>query len=238
MTKFLKAILSITLFEFFDLFVLEFAAVGITTLFNGSASFFICIQMILRSSLIIALVLWMKKKGILVSFYGSKWKWSYLFYFLMVIFYSVVSKWVITAFQDQIVFAPDTVMIKLPDSVYLKGLGISIILEFAASVILAPISEELFYRSYLMNCFFKNNRFHLDILLSASLFSVVHFVYRFRDPITLTIYFIFGLFVAVVYKKHRDLRLVILLHSFSNFLAYWKPIWIFIYNYIYWHFLV
>lgn len=34
MTKFLKAILSITLFEFFDLFILEFAAVGITTLFN------------------------------------------------------------------------------------------------------------------------------------------------------------------------------------------------------------
>ena len=41
MTKFLKAIFSITLFEFFDLFVLELAAVGITTLFNGSASFFI-----------------------------------------------------------------------------------------------------------------------------------------------------------------------------------------------------
>ena len=54
----------------------------------------------------------------------------------------------------------------------------------------------------------------------------------------LTLYFIFGLFVAAVYKKHRDLRLVILLHSFSNFLVYWKPIWIFIYNYIYWHFLV
>ena len=238
MTKFLKAILSITLFEFVDLFVLELAAVGITTLFNGSASFFICIQMVLRILLIFALVLWMKKIGILVSFYGSKWKWSYLFYFLLVIFYSVVSKWVITAFQDQIVFATDTVLIKLPDSVYLRGLGISIILDFVASVILAPISEELFYRSYLMNCFFKNNRFHLDILLSAFLFSVAHFVYRFRDPIMLTLYFIFGLFVAAVYKKHRDLRLVILLHSFSNFLVYWKPIWIFIYNYIYWHFLV
>lgn len=85
MTKFLKAILSITLFEFFDLFVLELAAVGITTLFNGSASFFICIQMALRILLILVLVLWMKKKGILVSFYGSKWKWSYLFYFLLVI---------------------------------------------------------------------------------------------------------------------------------------------------------
>ena len=70
MTKFLKAIMSIALFEFFDLFVIELAAIGITTLFNGSASFIICIQMILRILLILALVLWMKKKGILVSFYG------------------------------------------------------------------------------------------------------------------------------------------------------------------------
>lgn len=238
MTKFLKAIMSIALFEFFDLFVIELAAIGITTLFNGSASFIICIQMILRILLILALVLWMKKKGILVSFYGSKWKWSYLFYFLLVIFYSVVSKWVITTFQDQIVFAPETVLIKLPDSVYLKGLGISIILNFAVSIIIAPIIEELFYRSYLMNCFFKNNRFHFDILLSAFFFSAAHFVYRFRDPIMLTDYFIFGVFLAAVYKKHRDLRLVVLLHSFSNFLVYWKPIWIFVYNYIYWHFLV
>lgn len=238
MTKFLKAIMSIALFEFFDLFVIELAAIGITTLFNGSASFIICIQMILRILLILALVLWMKKKGILVSFYGSKWKWSYLFYFLLVIFYSVVSKWVITTFQDQIVFAPETVLIKLPDSVYLKGLGISIILNFAVSIIIAPIIEELFYRSYLMNCFFKNNRFHFDILLSAFFFSAAHFVYRFRDPIMLTDYFIFGVFLAAVYKKHIDLRLVVLLHSFSNFLVYWEPIWIFVYNYIYWHFLV
>lgn len=144
MTKFLKAIMSIALFEFFDLFVIELAAIGITTLFNGSASFIICIQMILRILLILALVLWMKKKGILVSFYGSKWKWSYLFYFLLVIFYSVASKWVITTFQDQIVFAPETVLIKLPDSVYLKGLGISIILNFAVSIIIAPIIEEFF----------------------------------------------------------------------------------------------
>jgi membrane protease YdiL (CAAX protease family) len=220
MTKFLKAIMSIALFEFFDLFVIELAAIGITTLFNGSASFIICIQMILRILLILALVLWMKKKGILV------------------IFYSVVSKWVITTFQDQIVFAPETVLIKLPDSVYLKGLGISIILNFAVSIIIAPIIEELFYRSYLMNCFFKNNRFHFDILLSAFFFSAAHFVYRFRDPIMLTDYFIFGVFLAAVYKKHRDLRLVVLLHSFSNFLVYWEPIWIFVYNYIYWHFLV
>jgi len=85
---------------------------------------------------------------------------------------------------------------------------------------------------------FKESKFHLDVLLSGFLFAVFHLIHQYRDPITFSLYFCSGLFLATVYKKHKDIRLPIFLHGFSNFLTFWKPIWIFIFNYIYWHFLV
>ncbi|HEU7681499.1 TPA: hypothetical protein VWD07_000846 [Streptococcus pneumoniae] len=41
---------------------------------------------------------------------------------------------------------------------------------------------------------------------------------------------------ALVYRSTDNLRLTILCHSFFNFLNHAKPIWIFVYNYIYYHF--
>ncbi|MDB8643616.1 CPBP family intramembrane metalloprotease [Streptococcus australis] len=98
--------------------------------------------------------------------------------------------------------------------------------------------EEFIFRGYLMNAFFKESKFHLDVLLSGFLFAAFHLIHQYRDPITFALYFCSGLFFAAVYKKYKDIRLPIFLHGFSNFLTFWKPIWIFIFNYIYWHFLV
>ncbi|VTS72836.1 metal-dependent CAAX amino terminal membrane protease [Streptococcus australis] len=59
--------------------------------------------------------------------------------------------------------------------------------------------------------------------------------------IAIVIVFIFG--GAYIYNKLTKPSLCpktakLYQHGFSNFLTFWKPIWIFIYNYIYWHFLV
>lgn len=145
---------------------------------------------------------------------------------------------VATIFQNYIVPAPDDLLPRLPDSVFLQGTGIVVFLKFVQSIMTGPILEELLCRAYVMNTFFKNSRFHLDVLVSALLFSGLHLAFVFRDPISFLLFFVGGVFLAEIYKKHRDLRLVILLHAFYNFLPYWKPIWIFVYNYIYWHFLV
>ncbi|MDG8295857.1 CPBP family glutamic-type intramembrane protease [Streptococcus pneumoniae] len=49
-------------------------------------------------------------------------------------------------------------------------------------------------------------------------------------------YSLIGFFFALVYRSTDNLRLTILCHSFFNFLNHAKPIWIFVYNYIYYHF--
>ncbi|KXT78559.1 CPBP family glutamic-type intramembrane protease [Streptococcus sp. DD13] len=69
-------------------------------------------------------------------------------------------------------------------------------------------------------------------------FLTFHLIHQYRDSVTFSLYFCSELFFAAVYKKIKDIRLPIFLHAFSNFLTFWKPIWIFIFNYIYWHFLV
>ena len=157
-------------------------------------------------------------------------------YFALVLLWFFVERWVLQTFQDLLV--PVVHQTKLPSSIYLNGPGISGTLFFVLATITSPMIEEFIFRGYLMNVFFKESKFHLDVLLSGLLFAAFHLIHQYRDPVTFTLYFCSGLFFAAVYKKTKDIRLPIFLHAFSNFLTFWKPIWIFIFNYIYWHFLV
>ena len=192
--------------------------------------------LILYSLLLIAILFWLKKQKIDFRSNKQKWKRSYLRYFALVILWFFFERWVLQTFQDLLV--PVVRQTKLPTSIYLNGPGISSTLFFVLATITSPMIEEFIFRGYLMNVFFKESKFHLDVLLSGFLFAVFHLIHQYRDPITFSLYFCSGLFLAAVYKKHKDIRLPIFLHGFSNFLTFWKPIWIFIFNYIYWHFLV
>ncbi|MBZ2079230.1 CPBP family intramembrane metalloprotease [Streptococcus parasanguinis] len=236
--KYLKHMIALLCFHFIDMFVVVWMATNITAFFNGSFTFLYSIQLALECLLILGIILWLKREKILVTFTASKWKWAYLIYFLLDLLLRIMTIWISRAFQNYIVLVPNDLLPRLPDSVFLKGIGIVVFLDFAQSTVIYPILEELTCRAYMMNVFFKHSHLHLDVLVSALFFSVLHLVFVFRDPISFLLYFIGGVFFAEVYKKHRDLRLVILLHAFYNLLSYWKPIWIFVYNYIYWHFLV
>ena len=220
------------------LFVFGIDGLGIylTGVFNGDVSFLYFMYLILYSLLLIAILFWFKRQKIATCSNKQKWKWSYLAYFALVFLWFFFERWVLQAFQDLLV--PVVRQTKLPTSIYLNGLGISPTLFFVLATIISPMIEEFIFRGYLMNVFFKENKFHLDVLLSGFLFAVFHLIHQYRDPITFSLYFCSGLFLAAVYKKHKDIRLPIFLHGFSNFLTFWKPIWIFIFNYIYWHFLV
>ena len=235
--KYLKHVLSILIFLTIDQFILENIAVYITTVFNGSITFMILCLLMLQIFLISFIVLWMKKE-IPLNFKIPKWKWFYLCFFILAIILSILESWIKNVFHDFIILAPSVPHLKYPSSVYLKGPGISSILFFIYAIGIGPVMEEVIFRAYVMNAFFKNNKYHLDVLLSGMLFGVIHLIFRYRDPISFAIYFVYGLFFAGIYKKYKDIRLVILLHSFCNFYGYLKPIWIFVYNYIYWHFLV
>ena len=220
------------------LFVFGIDGLGIylTGVFNGDLSFLYFMYLILYSLLLIAILFWFKRQKIATHSNRQKWKWSYLGYFALVLLWFFFERWVLQAFQDLLV--PVVRQTKLPTSIYLNGPGISATLFFVLATITSPMIEEFIFRGYLMDVFFKESKFDLDVLLSGFLFAVFHLIHQYRDPITFSLYFCSGLFLAAVYKKHKDIRLPIFLHGFSNFLTFWKPIWIFIYNYIYWHFLV
>ncbi|WP_270333057.1 CPBP family intramembrane glutamic endopeptidase [Streptococcus koreensis] len=220
------------------LFVFGIDGLGIylTGVFNGDVSFLYFMYLILYSLLLITILFWFKRQKIATCSNKQKWKWSYLAYFALVFLWFFFERWVLQAFQDLLV--PVVRQTKLPTSIYLNGLGISATLFFVLATVTSPMIEEFIFRGYLMNVFFKESKFHLDVLLSGFLFAVFHLIHQYRDPITFSLYFCSGLFLATVYKKHKDIRLPIFLHGFSNFLTFWKPIWIFIFNYIYWHFLV
>ena len=111
------------------------------------------------------------------------------------------------------------------------------IFYFISSVIIAPIFEESVDRGYFMNTFFPNSKYYLDVILSALIFGLSHLILIHRDFISLIIYSFAGLFFALVYRWTKNLKITILCHSFFNFLTYAKPIWIFVYNYVYYHFL-
>lgn len=220
------------------LFVFGIEGLGIylTGVFNGDVSFLYFMYLILYSLLLIAILFWFKRQKIATHSNRQKWKWSYLGYFALVLLWFFFERWVLQTFQDLLV--PVVRQTKFPSSIYLNGPGISGTLFFVLATIISPMIEEFIFRGYLMNIFFKENKFHLDVLLSGLLFVAFHLIHQYRDPVTFVLYYCSGLFLAAVYKKHKDIRLPILLHAFSNFLTFWKPIWIFIYNYIYWHFLV
>ena len=220
------------------LFVFGIDGLGIylTGVFNGDVSFLYFMYLILYSLLLIAILFWFKRQKIATCSNKQKWKWSYLAYFALVFLWFFFERWVLQAFQDLLV--PVVRQTKLPTSIYLNGLGISATLFFVLATVTSPMIEEFIFRGYLMNVFFKESKFHLDVLLSGFLFAVFHLIYQYRDPVTFSLYFCSGLFLASVYKKHKDIWLPIFLHAFSNFLTFWKPIWIFVFNYIYWRFLV
>ena len=218
------------------MFGIEGLGIYLTGVFNGDLSFLYFMYLILYSLLLIAILFWLKKQKIDFRSNKQKWKWSYLRYFALVILWFFFERWVLQTFQDLLV--PVVRQSKLPTSIYLNGPGISATLFFVLTTITSPMIEEFIFRGYLMNVFFKESKFHLDVLLSGFLFAAFHLIHQYRDPVTFALYFCSGLFFAAVYKKYKDIRLPIFLHGFSNFLTFWKPIWIFIFNYIYWHFLV
>ena len=181
-------------------------------------------------------VLWLKKKKMLFIFEKKRWHWSYLaFLVACFLIYSFLN-----GFRMQNIRLIDHSFIfqDLLSELYLNGrettLSSLIFLIFNISIV--PVVEETIYRGYFMNTFFPQSKYYLDVILSALIFGLSHLILTHRDPISLIIYSLGGLFYALVYRWTKNLKITILCHSFFNFLIYAKPIWIFVYNYVYYHF--
>lgn len=86
-------------------------------------------------------------------------------------------------------------------------------LLFAAfsAAVLAPITEEIIYRGYLLNLWLANHRFWTAVCASSVAFGLMHFTNALFATVM-------GLFIALVYIKYRSLVLCIALHALYNLL--------------------
>ena len=200
-------------------------------------SIFLTVEVI---ALLLSFIYWLKKKKMLYIVENESWKWSTNLYLLVALVATYFDRQLVDAFQLQFHHLIDNKYIfqDLLSILYSNGQPtfLSTVLSFSLTVVVGPILEELIHRGYFMNTFFPQSKYYLDVILSALIFGLSHLILTHRDPISLIIYSFAGLFFAIVYRWTKNLKITILCHSFFNFLIYAKPIWIFVYNFIYYRF--
>lgn len=191
-------------------------------------------------ALLLLFIYWLKKKEMFYIFEKKTWTWSTLFSLLVSLVATYFVRQLVDTYQLQFHHLIDNKYIfqDLLSTLYSNGQPtfLATSFYFISSVIVAPIFEESVDRGYFMNTFFPQSKYYLDVILSALIFGLSHLILTHRDPISLIIYSFAGLFFAIVYRWTKNLKITILCHSFFNFLIYAKPIWIFVYNFIYYRF--
>ncbi len=225
---------------FLSVYLPELGVVHLTKFLGWGIDGYSIISLVWELVLVVLFVFWLKKKEMLFIFEKKAWTWSTIFPLVVSLVACHFVRQLVDAFQIQYHYLVDNKYIfqKLLSILYSNGepTFLSTVFSFILTVVIAPVSEELIDRGYFMNTFFSQSKYYLDVILSAIIFGISHLILTHRDPISLIIYSFIGLFFALVYRWTKNLKITILCHSFFNFLIYAKPIWIFVYNYIYYHF--
>ena len=225
---------------FLSVYLPELGVVHLTKFLGWGIDGYSIISLVWELVLVVLFVFWLKKKEMLFIFEKKAWTWSTIFPLVVSLVACYFVRQLVDAFQIQYHYLVDNKYIfqKLLSILYSNGQAtfLSTVFSFILTVVVAPISEELIDRGYFMNTFFSQSKYYLDVILSALIFGISHLILTHRDPISLIIYSFIGLFFALVYRWTKNLKITILCHSFFNFLIYAKPIWIFVYNYVYYHF--
>ena len=228
------------LLVFLSVYLPELGIMHLTKFLEWGIDGYYSISAVGEVTLLVMFVCWLKKKKMLYIFETKGSKKSRFFYLVVALVATYFDRQLVDAFQLQFHHFIDNKYIfqDLLSALYSNGQPtfLSTVLKFSLIVVVVPILEEIVLRGYFMNTFFPNSKYYLDVILSALIFGISHLVFSHRDPISLIIYSLGGLFFALVYRWTKNLKITILCHSFFNFLTYAKPIWIFVYNYVYYHF--
>ena len=222
---------------FLSIYLPELGAVQITKFLGWGIDGYFIFLTVEVTAILLLFIYWLKKKKMLFIFEKKRWNWSFVFYlFSGYVVYQILGNfWARYAYLINHRNIHDeyfTVVLSNGQPTFL-----STILSFVLPVIIGPIFEETLDRGYFMNTFFPKSKYYLDVILSGLIFGLSHLILSHRDPISLLYYSVIGLFFALVYRSTDNLRLTILCHSFFNFLNHATPLWIFVYNYVYYHFL-
>lgn len=79
--------------------------------------------------------------------------------------------------------------------------------------LIAPITEELIFRGYLLPSVMKHMGYIWGVIISSAIFAIVHMVF---EPITLLIMFLLGCMLSVIYIRTKSLWPGIIFHSINN----------------------
>ena len=228
------------LLVFLSVYLPELGIMHLTKFLGWGIDGYYSISAVGEVTLLVMFVCWLKKKKMLYIFEKKGSKKLRFFYLVISLVATYFVRQLLNTFQLQFHHLIDNKYIfqDLISTLYSnrQPTFLATSFHFISSVIVAPIFEEVVDRGYFMNTFFPNSKYYLDVILSALIFGLSHLVFSHRDLISLMFYSLGGLFFALVYRWTKNLRITILCHSFFNFLTYAKPIWIFVYNYVYYHF--
>ena len=222
------------LLVFLSVYLPELGIMHLTKFLGWGIDGYSIILAVKQLALLGLFIYWLKKKKMLYIFEKNAWSWLTLFFLVISLVAIYCLRQLVDAFDLRFHYLTDNKYIfqDLLSVLYSNGQPtfLSTILKFSLIVVVAPILEEIVFRGYFMNTFFPNSKYYLDVILSALIFGISHLVFSHRDPISLIIYSLGGLFFALVYRWTKNLKITILCHSFFNFLIYAKPIWIFVYS--------
>jgi len=134
---------------------------------------------------------------------------------------SVILLYILTWVASIIAFIPhmlgmhdNRVLIDKMTRVFKNHHGIMVFSAFTAGV-----TEELIFRGYIytrLSLLFKKD--YWAIILSALVFSAVHLPYKSLQENIYT--FLIGVICAVYYQKYRDIKVIITLHFFIDFISF------------------
>ena len=228
------------LLVFLSVYLPELGIMHLTKFLEWGIDGYYSISAVGEVTLLVMFVCWLKKKKMLYIFETKGSKKSRFFYLVFALVATYLVRQLLDTFQLQFHHLIDNKYIfhDLLSVLYSNGQPtfLSTVLSFSLTVIVGPILEELIHRGYFMNTFFPQSKYYLDVILSVLIFGFSHLILTHRDPISLMFYSLGGFFYALVYRWTKNLKITIMCHSFLNFLIYAKSIWIFVYNYVYYHF--
>lgn len=141
----------------------------------------------------------------------SKWhNVLYLFAFIIVAYIATLV--IIDSIEDIFELAKgriNKIFIKIPSSFNTVG-----IIKTLRSVIIAPVSEELFFRGLIMIYLLRKFTVLKSLIISSLLFSLIHL--RFDDFFLL---FFWGIVFGLVFYKTGSLLMSMVAHSVSNLIG-------------------
>ena len=138
----------------------------------------------------------------------------------------VIANMFVAIFIQNVFFPLDSVIgvinsISLPISDITTGSSnpLLFIFELFAAIIIAPISEELFFRGVLFNRLKIRKGFLFGLIVSSIIFGLCHFNYP--DHIShITYTCIFGMCLCILYSRTDNILLNMLVHSVYNLTSY------------------